>query len=249
MQLVSITPKNLWYKMLDQPIIMSLSHLIEKYPEYKDLLKNRSNDQYVMVDNSIIEMGSSFSMERIYNAAKSINANEIILEDSYPNGLNTIKAIDRSLNWLVKNNHLGEFKLQAVCHGRTDAEFLETLKYIKNIKEIDVIGIPKVISLWARDGERKSMARFFTDTDKELHYLGSWNNLKELIDLPRSLRDRIRSCDTCLPAYYAIKNMSVLKDREGTIDLEKEYLELTEESYENKLKEFYLYYDGTQKSL
>ena len=227
-------PQTEW--MVNQPIIMSLSHLIEKYPRYREMLKNRPKDSYLMVDNSIIEMGSSFSMERIYNNAKSVDADEIILEDAYPDGPETINAIKRSLKWLKDNNHLGEFKIQAVCHGRNLEEFVNTFNFINNCPEIDTIGIPKVLSVWC--GERKNLAPIFTKTSKNIHYLGSWYSLKELSDLNNDLRSKIRSCDTCLICAYVIQNKNVLETRDGTIDLEKDYPELTYDKYVDKLKEF-----------
>lgn len=243
MKLCSITPvdKSKW--MYELPYVMTLSHLVEKYPKYAEIAKNRDNN-YVMVDNSIIEMGSSFSMERIYNAAKSINANEIILEDAYPRGPETIEAIERSLKWLSNNNHFGEFKLQAVCHGQNEKEFRETFNYINSIKEIDTIGIPKVLSVWAPKGERASLANIFTNTDKELHYLGTWNTLKELVDMPEDLKNRVRSCDTCLPSYYAIYNMDPMENRKGTIDLEEVYPGLTKDKYYSVLETYNLKYNN-----
>lgn len=241
MELCSITPVNNSQWMYELPYVMTLTHLAEKHPTYVELCKNRK-DNYVITDNSIIEMGNSFSMDRVYEAAKALNSNEIILEDDYPNGPLTIKAIERGLNWVVNNNHLGEFKLQAVCHGRNSSEFKETFNYINSIKEIEVIGIPKVLSSWAPFGVRASLADIFTNTDKEIHYLGTWYSLKELIELPEDLRKRIRSCDTCLPSYYTINNMNILENRKGTIDLEKEYPKFIKENYNRTLKTFEQYY-------
>lgn len=241
MELCSITPVSNSQWMYESPFVMTLTHLAEKYPDYVEICKNRKNN-YVITDNSIIEMGNSFSMDRVYKAAKALNSNEIILEDAYPDGELTIEAIERGLSWIVKNNHLGEFKLQAVCHGRNLTEFKKTFDYINSIKEIDVVGIPKVLSSWAPLGIRASLADIFTNTNKEIHYLGTWYSLKELIELPEDLRKRIRSCDTCLPSYYTINNMNILENRKGTIDLEKEYPKFTKEDYEKTLEIFKQYY-------
>lgn len=236
MKLVSITPKNGWNWMFEQPIAMCLTHLVQKYPEYKEMVKNRPENCYVMLDNSIVELGESVSLQNILDAAEEVKANEIILRDSYPNGEKTIERIKEDIQYLRDNNLIGKYKLMAVCHGENIEEFKKTFNFINSIPEIDVIGIPKVLSRWV--GERAKLSNIFMNTNKQLHFLGSWYSLKELIDLPKDVWDRVRSCDTCLPALYVIQNKTVLEDRDGTIDLEKEYPELTKEKYESKLKEF-----------
>lgn len=83
MQLVSITPKNLWQEMFKQPIAMCLTHLVMKYPEYAEMIKNRPNSCFVMLDNSIVELGESVTLQNILDAAELTHADEIIIEEKY----------------------------------------------------------------------------------------------------------------------------------------------------------------------
>ena len=236
MEVCSICPRNGWEWMYEKPMVMLLTHLVEKYPEYAELAANRDPSIYAMLDNSIVEMGSAFSMDRIYNAAKLIGADEIILEDDYPNGPGTIEAIARSIKWLKDNNHIGEFKLQAVCHGQNEEEFVKTFNYINSIPEIDVIGIPKVLSKWC--GDRASLAKYFLNTDKEIHFLGNWFQLGEFLRLPPEVKAKVRSADTCMFALSVIQDKDFYEDRDGTIDLEANYGVLTKEAYDSLLDRF-----------
>ena len=236
MEICSICPKNGWEWMYEKPMVMLLAHFIEKHPDYTELAANRDPSIYAIVDNSIVEMGSSFSMERVYEAAKKVNANEIILEDSYPKGPETIESIKNSIQWLKDNNHIGKFKLQAVCHGENEDEFIKTFEFINSIPEIDVIGIPKVLSRWC--GDRANMAKYFLNTDKEIHFLGNWFQLGEFLRLPSEVKSKVRSADTCMFALSVIQNKGFYEDRDGTIDLEADYDELTKEKYDELLKKF-----------
>lgn len=236
MELVSITPKNGWKWMFNQPISMCLTHLVKKYPEYAKIVKNRPSDCYVMLDNSIVELGESVSLQDILDAADEVNANEIILRDAYPNGPKTIERIREDIEYLRENNLIGKYKIMAVCHGQNIEEFKETFDFINSIPEIDVIGIPKVLSRWC--GARSNLKDIFLNTNKQLHFLGSWYNLKELLDAPKDVWDRVRSCDTCLPSLYVIQNKTIFEDREGTIDLEENYPELTLDKYNEILEKF-----------
>ena len=233
MDLCSITPIDKAEWMYECPTVMLLTHLALKHPDYCEIARNHTN--YKILDNSIIELGHAFSIEKVYNTAKAVKANEIILEDAYPSGEKTVEAIKRSLKWLKDNNHLGEFKLQAVCHGETLEEFLRTLEFIDKCPDIDVIGIPKVLCTWV--GERYRLWEYLKNTTKEIHFLGVWDNLHEIYSMPPEVWKKVRSCDTCLPSLYAIQHKHIWEKREGTIDLESSYPALTRERYDEVMAE------------
>lgn len=241
MQLVSITPKNKWKEMFNQPIAMCLTHLIKKYPEYTNLVKSRPYDCYVILDNSMVEFGDSISLQDILNAANEVGANEIVLRGVYSNGPKTIQRIKEDIEYLRSHSLTDKYNIMAVCHGENAEDFKATFEYINSIPEITCIGIPEGLCRWLPSRSRVELASIFSNTSKDIHFLGSWFSLKELIEIPGLLRLKIRSCSTCLPSYYAIHNKSILEDREGTIDLEKEYPELTDEAYNNVLEEYYGY--------
>lgn len=236
MQLISITPKNGWEWMFEQPIAMCLTHLVKKYPEYRDMVKNRPSNCYVILDNSIVELGESVSLQDILNAADEINADEIILRDAYPNGPRTIERIKEDIQYLKDNNLIGKYKIMAVCHGENLEEFKQTFEFINSTPEIDVIGIPKVLSKWV--GERSKLSNIFMNTNKQLHFLGSWYSLKELLDLPKNVWDKVRSCDTCIPSILAIQHKTIFENRDGTIDLEDNYPLLTKDKHDEIIKNF-----------
>lgn len=243
MQLVSITPKNLWEEMFEQPIAMCLTHLVMKYPEYAEMIKNRPSNCYTLLDNSIVELGESVTLQNILDAAELTHADEIILRDAYPLGSPTRQRIKEDIEYLRENNLTNKYSIMAVCHGENLEEFKKTFNFINSIPEIDVIGIPKVLCRWLPSRSRAGLAPIFTQTDKQIHLLGSWFNLAEEIEWPVEYRDRIRSIDTCLPSYYVISGKDMEEDRDGTIDLEKEYPELTKERHDNIIKEYYNRYN------
>ena len=238
MELISITPKNFWKEMYKTKHVMLLAHLAED-EEYVRLAKSHP-ECYKICDNSIIEMGETFTIEKEFEAAEKLEAQELILPDGYPSGKKTQNLVLEAIDWLKNNNKLGRFKLMAVVHGQNVEEWLETFNLFNSIKEIDVLGIPKVLQTWLSTKNRLELAEIFTKTDKEIHLLGEWYNLQNIVDIVNSkYGDKIRSCDTCLPALEAIQNKHIWEDREGTIILHEEYPELTKEKYDKVLKEYY----------
>ena len=240
MQLCSIVPVNHseWmYNNKNQSISMQLTHLVEKYPKYAARALKEINT-YKILDNSLIEIGEALTMERLIKAADMIKADEIILCDKFLDCDGTIESTKEAIKWLKENNRLGDFKLMAVAHGKNKEEWEKCFNYLDNMPEIDVIGIPKVCASWLPSKNRGELADIFMKSKKTLHFLGSWYNLQELLDLPKEVFQRVRSCDTCLPSLYVIQNKHVWEDRDGTIDLEKNYTELTKRKYNKVLKEF-----------
>lgn len=233
MNICSICPVNKSYLMYeDSPMVMLLTHLVERYPLYVEEALKHPNT-YKILDNSLIELGGALSMERLVQAAFKVNANEIILPDVFMDGEATIKSTIESINWLKEHNLLGRFKLMVVCHGTTKETFKKCFDTLEAMPEVDVIGIPKVMASmkWVADRNRKNLKDIFMDSSKEIHFLGSWYNLAELLELGTDVWGRVRSADTCLPSLDVIQHLDFTQDRNGTIDLEKDYSELTDEKY------------------
>ena len=239
MNLISINPRNLWKEMYDQPQVMLLTHLFDRYPDEYGRLALEHPEAYKIQDNSIIELGSTFKIDHMVEVADKYHTQELILPDGFPKGDVTCKLVEEALNWMVQHGRIGDYKLMGVCHGVNYDEFTSTFNYLNSIKEIDVIGIPKVLQRWLPTKSRDELAPVFTKTDKELHFLGEWFSLKNLIRMPKALKERVRSCDTCLPCLSIVENKSILDDRDNTIDLEKEYPEVTLEEYSRVLKVYY----------
>lgn len=235
MNICSICPVNKSYLMYEEsPMVMLLTHLVEKYPSYvEEALKHP--DTYKILDNSLIELGGALSMDRLVSAAEKVKANEIILPDVFMDGEATIKSTIDSINWLKKHNLLGRFKLMVVCHGTTKKAFKKCFDTLEKMPEVDVIGIPKVMASmpWIKNRNRRDLKDIFMNSSKEIHFLGSWYNLAELLNLGNDVWSRVRSADTCLPSLDVIQNLTFNEDRNGTINLEADYPELTDEKYRN----------------
>lgn len=239
MDFCSIMPKGAYHLMYENAsTVMLLTHLVEKDPEYAQLALDHKK-VYKILDNSLIELGGALSMERLVAAADAVEADEIILPDEFKNGPETVRKAKESIKWLKENKRLGDFKLMAVCHGTTYKEFKKCFKQLNRMKEIDVIGIPKVVCSfeWVNN-TRATLYPIFEKSKKKIHFLGSWYNLGEFIDLPKKVYDRVRSADTCLFALNVIQKLDFHENRKGTIKLDHVYKELDEDVYRDLMNRF-----------
>lgn len=227
MKLCSIVPLNDLDVLNNRDYNMLLVHLCNN-PKYVEWAKKLNG--YKIMDNSIIELGESFSFENLLKFALICNVNEIILPDVFKNGGATYKLAKdciKKYNKFKKENPMDKLpKLMAVCHGNNLKEFKECFNKLNQLKEVDVIGIPKVITTWC--GCRSNLFNIYSQTNKEIHLLGCWYSLKELNNFNKEMRNKIRTIDTCLPALTSLTSNDPFKERDlnRTIDLENDKINI-----------------------
>lgn len=212
MKLASIVPMKNVAHTFDGDYAMLLAHLKDYYP------KRSNKNCYTIMDNSLIELGGAVDVETVYNAAKQCEVDEFILPDVFQDGEATVKEVKKSIRWLRDNDHLKEFRLMAVCQGKSLKEFVECFCKLYMMPEIHSIGIPKAASVLLPEG-RPGLEFLWEGSTKAIHLLGCHKNLAELIMYKRPAI--IRSCDTCIPALLSTKDIKCawLDRPEKTIDL------------------------------
>lgn len=236
MKLINIVPVKNMPDFMNQPMNMFLTHLVLKNEEYRKMAQEYTG--YKILDNSLIECGSAFSIEDVCKAADLIGADEIILPDVYKKASETISLVCSSIKWLKEHRTeawLRNHKLMAVAQGDNPESWTRCFNTLASIKEISVIGIPKVVSntIYSRDLFENAWLTHprFRSKDLQIHLLGLYFNFKEL---KRYIRpDLIRSCDTCHLSYLAKNKMGLYETRPDgeTIDLENDYVESYEYLY------------------
>lgn len=182
---------------------MALTHLVLENREYADFYKERrKRGDYVILDNSLIEMGSAMDMEKMLRAAEMINPNEVVLPDVFRCSGETIEAIDRCL--MSYGRELRHYKTMAVVQGQNMEEWLQCHDILSKYPEVSCIGIPKVASTFndAASGRYGicTMLNMWNwhDPNKAYHLLGVWDNPYPEIDAI-STYNWVRGVDTVLP--------------------------------------------------
>lgn len=227
MYLINIFPLGNICMEYQQNMHMFLTHMVEKYPTYAKVAQDAPG--YKILDNSLIELGDAVSVERVIDAATHIRADEIILPDVFQNGPETIKAVQNALNTLHKMFPKGDwpFKLMAVAQGADEKEWYDCYKYLLEMREVDVIGIPKVLAKMHPQGRPYFVNELCNPFAKPHHLLGVWYSLSELAEYNHP--KQIRSCDTVILGYMAKYGMCSVGTRPDgfTLDLEKDVVDYT----------------------
>lgn len=207
-----------------QEYSMFLTHLVEKYPEYKQFAKEAKG--FKILDNSLIELGDAVSLDRVMYAAHEIEADEFVLPDKFLDKDVTLQRVTKALDTLKSRYTFSKeysFKLMAVVQGKNEEEWFKCFEELNKIDEITTLGIPKVLSTlhpWGRPYFIRNMPK----TDKEIHLLGVWETITELGILTTNDIKKIRGVDSSLPAVLALNQKSGLNKRHQNdiIDLERD---------------------------
>ena len=227
MYLINIFPLGNICLESNQRMHMFLTHMVEKYPAYTEAARNAPG--YKILDNSLIELGGAVDLERVLNAAKVINADEIILPDVFQDGPATVKAVRESLQYLTDKwtNRDWPFNLMAVAQGKDEKEWYECYQELLNMPDVDVIGVPKVLAKMHPGGRPHFVNELCNLRAKPHHLLGMWYSMSELPEY--KYPENIRSCDTVLLGYLIKHDLNFWGVRPDgyTLNLEKDVVPYT----------------------
>lgn len=189
-------------------IHMALTHLC-KIPEYAEFMRSEHEEgKFIMLDNSLIELGRAVTTEELLEAAELVCADEIIIPDSYKNAKETVERATKAMKEIKKSGYKN--CVMAVAHGKTLDEWAWCAKQLIALN-IDTLGIPKVMcEVLGRQGRmmciRKLKRMFMSGEIKyipTLHLLGIWDDALEVGEIERRGELKVRSVDSVLAYKFA----------------------------------------------
>jgi hypothetical protein len=215
--------------------------LDDKYPEYRAFMQKRAKQgDFVILDNSLIELGYAMEVDQLVQAAMQCGASEIVLPDTFMNPGETISLIREAVKEL-KDKYLPHgwkaqlpFRLMAVAQGTDLQSWLACLDEILTIDNcISTIGIPKNTNNFFPDTDKGRIQLLQALSHKEYylrfpwiqwHMLGSWDNPIE-VQFASKFR-WIRGCDTSIAwacaqvglSFDNIEGLHIPRPKQATID-------------------------------
>lgn len=203
---------------------LALAPLILKSKVYRDFyLAESERGVLIGVDNGVVEQGESLSLESVIEAARAVNARELVLSDMLGDGVASYEATREGLVHYNELGRPGGFELMAVPHGSSTREWFECYLAILRLP-VDVVGI----SMFDSDlfeGGRVELLGMLEDLElinfsMAYHMLGCWADLREAYGLATRCRSHaysyswyveprsyVRSMDTGLPVRWGLQGL------------------------------------------
>lgn len=187
-----------------------LAHDIVKHPKrYEAIFSTKRNasgmlleytDRFVILDNSVIELGTAVDIQMIADAAHIVKPTCIVLPDVMLKAVDTITSCSEAL--LSWGKHLPrEFQKYMIApQGVSLKEFTACAEFFGDEPLIRYWGIPR--NLVACHGSRQNAIRAckLIDSHRPIHMLGFSDNM--LDDVICARNESVYSIDSAVPLRY-----------------------------------------------
>lgn len=126
-----------------------LAHDVLAYPdEYAEIFQNRDlvpKDSFVILDNSVIELGKPLDVDSLLLAAKVVQPNCIILPDVLGNMLQSVDMVRKAHNNIILNTD-APIEMMAVLQGQNIAELTRCAVMYAEFEHIQYYGCPRWVA-------------------------------------------------------------------------------------------------------
>ncbi len=220
-----IAPINLLEDMLELEIttgyhtignyLLLLAHDVLNHPmQYEDLVTairyhyREDNDTFIIMDNSIIELGRAMSAGDVIEAACVVEASCIMTPDAIGGFEETQALVREQAHELMHSN----FPLMRVPQGAHYAELVECVNWLAEVLPAPAHipmywGIPRWIA--TKLGSRKPLANYIGNMDSYvyMHLLGMSDNYSDDIDCIRV--PYVMGIDSANPMVMGIDGLNI----------------------------------------
>lgn len=198
-----------------------LAHdILDKPEDYQGIygqVRRDYPDSFIIMDNSIVELGKAMEIKDLLAAAKVLTPDCIVIPDVMGDYVGTVeKAIEFCRDYYEESGKSGiddqPLSLMGVLQGETIEQALECLSAFYALPCVDYIGIPRMITklqgsrmpllqrmLKAQDGVMKSFKGF--------HLLGFSDDV--LDDVACARMSFIQGIDSAVPVRAGIKRIPI----------------------------------------
>lgn len=108
-----------------------LPHLMDESEEYKNFfIKSKEQGRYIMMDNSLHELGTPYSEERLLYWLEELQPNEFFVPDYWEDELESVKSATK---WAAIQRDFPNIKFIAVVQGQS---FYQAMNCYESYKEL-----------------------------------------------------------------------------------------------------------------
>lgn len=178
------------YQLLIAPIILSLPL------EYSSFFRVVHTDQFVIVDNGVIEQGRSLEVRDLYEAATLVDAQLVVMPDTIDDAEATVEQVATALHEFRRLDTATD--AMGVVQGKNFEECMECARKLVDLG-VDWLGVPR--GLTPNLGSRVPLVlSLAADFGLPMHVLGFSDNIAD--DLMAAAAHRsVRGIDAATPVW------------------------------------------------
>lgn len=182
--------------------LLIASVILKDIDAYSEFWSSRLPDQYIMVDNGVIEEGYPLPMEYLVRAAVAVEANCIILPDSIDDARMTTKLATTAVRQYRSLEASGR-ELMGVVQGESLSECFACAQDLINLG-VDRLAVPRGLTknLGSRIHLVATLANLYS---KPIHLLGFSDNIPD--DILASVQAGVVGIDAATPVWLGLQGI------------------------------------------
>jgi hypothetical protein len=192
---------------------LCLAHLCQDLNPYSEFYRDAvARGEYVILDNSIIELRRPMTETQLYTAINIIRPTEFVCQD-FPRDPPTTHfwAMHKAPELKKRYPNMKLMVVPQWNESRLLGDWWASFLWLKELPFIDTIGLPKFI----REGRYYVTQDIDKDPalyrDKEFHLLGTWGNPLEVKDMAQY--EWIRGVDSKAPVRFGQSGVTLHPER------------------------------------
>lgn len=195
-----------------------LAHDVLEHPaEYRRIcqrIRERFFDAFIIMDNSIVELGTAMQIHDLMEACKITRANCVVAPDVMGNGQETrsltMKFIHDYITWMQNNVNEYQPSIMAVIQGESFSDAWYTFEMYKVFrKHIKHIAVPRI--LVKQHGSRTPIVHALASKwIRPVHLLGFSDDLIDDITCARMMN--VRGIDSAVPIRAGMRGIALSLD-------------------------------------
>jgi hypothetical protein len=177
------------YQLLIAPVVLQRRDAYEHFFQVHD-------DQFIIIDNGVIELGFPLPARELYKAAALVNAQLVVMPDTIDDGKMTVKQVRLAIEDFRKLDHATD--TMGVVQGTTFEECMECARQLVDLG-VDWLGVPK--GLTPNLGSRVPLVQALaSEYDLPMHILGFTDQNED--DIMAAVAHRlVRGIDAATPIW------------------------------------------------
>lgn len=179
------------YQLLIAPIVLQHEY------DYHLFFNEEHHDQFVILDNGVIEQGEALSGFDLYRAAEVCGAHLVVMPDTIDDGATTVEQTARGLEAFRKYDKATD--TLGVVQGTTMEECLQCAEQLVELG-VDWLSVPRGLTRYF--GTRVELAQHLVKYELPIHILGFSENMEDDIRTVAA-HPLIRGMDAATPVWLS----------------------------------------------
>lgn len=190
--------------------LLVLAHdVVEQRQEWEKLIdEGFLSNTFIILDNSLVELGKPASTSMMSQAQDIIGANVAVLPDYLGDAKKTLRHSKRAAGNWAHDEYLQDIPYMAVVQGETHDEALDCARSLLQLPNVQFLAVPRHMCVTL--GSRVGITQDISELVDNIHLLGFSDDLFD--DMAAAHLPGVMGIDSAVPLRLAYQSVSMVRN-------------------------------------